>query len=293
MARFRVFLVASAAMLVGVLFATGLAAASMRSMLHVPRTVRPDVLGSEVVQMRAADQALLKASWLAPTPGSDRCVLFLHGSGGWRQRGAQFTPLLREEKYGLLAPDSRAHGESGGDKVTFGILEKYDALGWVKWMQAHGCQKIYGLGESLGSSVLILTAEIEPVFTAIVADCPFADLFEAAEVRIIRRLPLPDKVAGAFAAMAVEGDSLFARVFYGLDFSAVKPVESIKHVNTPILLIHGTADSRTPFTDSQALAAAKPDTTELWLVPGAEHLRSFATDPQEYSRKVVAWVQEH
>ena len=141
--------------------------------------------------------------------------------------------------------------------------------------------------------MLILTAEIEPVFSAIVADCPFADLFDAAEVRIIHRLPLPAAIARPLATMAVEGDALFGRAFYGLDFSTVRPVESIKHVSAPILLIHGTADSRTPVTDSQALAAAKPDTTELWLVPGAEHVKSFATNPEEYSRRVVEWFREH
>jgi fermentation-respiration switch protein FrsA (DUF1100 family) len=89
------------------------------------------------------------------------------------------------------------------------------------------------------------------------------------------------------------GDDLVARVLYGYDFSTVSPIQSIKHVHTPILLIHGTADSRTPATDSQALAAAKPDTTELWLVEGAEHIRSFRLEPKQYAFKVLNWFEQH
>ena len=131
------------------------------------------------------------------------------------------------------------------------------------------------------------------MFAAIVADCPFAELFGAAQVRIMRLLPLPEFLARPLAAMAVQGDSLFAQTVYGLDFSTVRPMESIAHVDAPILLIHGMSDAQTPYTDSQALAGAKPDTTELCLVPGVGHVRSFSTSPEEYSAKVVNWFRVH
>ena len=95
------------------------------------------------------------------------------------------------------------------------------------------------------------------------------------------------------ARIAVTGDKWVARILYGFDFSTVSPAKSIKHVNAPILLVHGTADARTPFSDSQALAAAKPDTTELWLVDGAAHVRSFATHPDEYSARLVKFFGSH
>jgi hypothetical protein len=36
--------------------------------------------------------------------------------------------------YIVLAPDSRAHGESGGDIATYGLLEWDDAHRWVSWL---------------------------------------------------------------------------------------------------------------------------------------------------------------
>src|SRR5262245_15997986 len=141
----RLWLIAFA--LLGILLVGGgIAAASLQTLLHAERTVRPDVPGAAVVQIQAADSISLKASWFPPPIASTRCVMFLHGVGGWRERASRFTPLFRKEGYGLLAPDSRAHGESGGEQVTFGLLEKYDTIAWTKWMRSHGCEKIYGLG---------------------------------------------------------------------------------------------------------------------------------------------------
>ena len=277
----------------GLVCSAGIAGASLSVLLHVERFAGPDVDGAAIVGITAMDNAALRASWLAPGDPSGRCVLFLHGSGGSRARAVPFTPMLREAGYGVLAPDSRAHGESGGDYVMFGILEKRDALAWAEWMRSHGCRSVYGLGESLGASVLILAAEMGPAFDAIVADSAFADLLSAAEDRIVRRLPLPGLISRPLAKTAVKGDALVARAAYGVDFARVKPVESIRSVSAPILLIHGADDSRTPPADARALAAAAPDTAELWLVPGAEHIRSFRTSPKQYRSRVLEWFQMH
>src|SRR5262249_2075706 len=163
---------------------------------------------------------VLKASWLSPTSNarSQNCVLVLHGAGGTRSRAQRFLPFLRERDYAVLAPDMRAHGESGGDMVTYGILEKYDALAWAHWIRERGCARIYAMGESLGASVLIDAAAVEPVFTAIAAECPYADLLEEAEYRGGRMFPFPSVIAAPIAKLAVAGGRVYARVAYGMDF---------------------------------------------------------------------------
>src|SRR6185295_3975118 len=100
----------------------------------------------------------------------------LHGISDSRLGVTGFAPMFVPERYSVLAPDSRGHGRSGGEFVTYGLLEKYDVLAWAHWMRREGCERIYGLGESLGASILIQAAAVEPVFRAIVAECPFADL---------------------------------------------------------------------------------------------------------------------
>ena len=74
--------------------------------------------------------------------------------------------MFLERGYAVLIPNSRAHGASGGEFVTYRLLEKYDVIGWAHWMKAEGCAKVYGLGESLGASILIQAAAVEPAFAA-------------------------------------------------------------------------------------------------------------------------------
>ncbi|MEP6962871.1 MAG: hypothetical protein ABI995_12385 [Acidobacteriota bacterium] len=41
------------------------------------------------------------------------------------------------------------------------------------------------------------------------------------------------------------------------------------------------------------MAAANPEHTVLWLVPGVRHESAYAADPVEYRRRVLAWFGEH
>jgi hypothetical protein len=283
-----------------------LGAVSLLKMLHVPRTVMEDLRGTQLIQLTAKDGTVLKAAWLLPSarpeiipvsnkwPVSEqRCVLFLHGAGGWRGRSQRMAPAFLSRGYSVLAPDSRGHGESGGDTITYGIQEKFDALAWAHWMRQNGCTKIYGLGESLGASVLIMASGIEPAFTAIAAEGAFADLISEAEYRGAAQFPFPYLISYPLAKLAVLGGNTYTTITYNLNFNQVSPIESIRHSHTPTLLIHGTADTRTPPENSQRLAAANPQYTSLWLVPGATHVAAYSRTPEGFRDHVLAFFAAH
>jgi pimeloyl-ACP methyl ester carboxylesterase len=117
-----------------------------------------------------------------------------------------------------------------------------------------------------------------------VAECPFADLRKTAEYRLGHMLNVPDLVT----RIVVESGMLYARLADGFDFSKVSPLRSIETTATPILLIHGLADTRTPPTDSRQLARANPQ-NQLWLVPNAEHTGAAAAAPEEFRNRVLSW----
>lgn len=165
--------------------------------------------------------------------------------------------------------------------MTYGLLERYDVIAWTRWMRTAGCREIFGLGESLGASVLIEAAAIEPVFRAIVAECPYADLRSVADYRI-------GKIAGPFTGWVIGSGALYARWVDGFDLFSVSPIEAIVRTSTPVLLIHGLADDRTPPVNSIRLARANPR-AQLWLVPNAGHTGASSAAPEEFRRRVLAW----
>lgn len=219
-------------------------------------------------------------------------MIVLHGIGDSRVGSVGFAPIFLDQGYAVLVPDSRAHGASEGRFITYGQLEKYDVIAWTDWMRSTGCHKIYGLGESLGASVLIQAAAVQPAFAAIVAECAFADLRDTAEYRVRQMLRMPELVAVLVAKVVVGNGMLYADLVDGLSFREVSPLRSIAAAATPILLIHGLSDLRTPPYNSEKLARANPR-NQLWLVPRALHTGAMAAEPHEFRRRVLGWFAEH
>jgi dipeptidyl aminopeptidase/acylaminoacyl peptidase len=260
--------------------------------LHVQRLHFPDPPGTIKAEVAAADGVKLSGALFLPDRSNGNCVIVLHGIAAAHYAVLPFAPWLLDQGYSVLTPDSRAHGVSGGALVTYGLLEKYDALAWAHWMRNRGCQRIYGLGESLGGSVLIQAAALEPAFSAIVADSPFGNLVEVGEYRVRRESRLPSLLAAPLAWFALTSGMTYARVLYRFDFHEVDPIQSIARSRAPILLIHGLSDSRVPASQSQELALAS-EQASLWLVPGADHLRASVIAPVEFRHRVLDWFAKH
>lgn len=269
--------------------------------LHVPRATpapprdmqfRYPQASWQVNSIRTFDGVRLDSWFLRPTARNGNCVIVLHGIGDSRQGSVGYAPLFLDAGYSVLLPDSRGHGSSGGDLVTYGLLEKSDVLSWAHWLRQQDCKALYALGESLGGSVLIQAAALGPGFRAIVAESPFADLTAIAEFRVRQKLHLPPLLQPVIPAPLVQSSITYAKFRYGIDLRQVQPAESIRRTNTPILLIHGLEDSRTPYWHSQALARADAQSV-LWLVPNAQHTTAYSAEPTEFRRRVLGWFAEH
>src|SRR5580704_18889417 len=142
-------------MLAGFLGFCLIGAVFCQATLHVPKNLSPTPLNATIVSIAAADKAVLSAWWFSPAMPNGDCVVVLHGIGDSRAGSAGFAPMFLKAGYSVLVPDSRAHGASGGEFVTYGLLERYDVIAWADWMKNAACKNLDALGESLGASVLI------------------------------------------------------------------------------------------------------------------------------------------
>ena len=84
-----------------------------------------------------------------------------------------------------------------------------------------------------------------------------------------------------------------AKKLYNYDFSKASSVEQVKKSSIPMLFIHGDADTYVPTTMVYELYKAKPEPKELWVVPGAEHDKSYETAPEEYTKRVKEFVEKY
>ena len=241
-------------------------------------------------QITADDGARLDAWLFTPARPNGAGVILMHGVGDTRLGMTGHAPFLLRAGYTVLMPDSRGHGASGGGIITYGVRESGDIHRWADLLlRQPGIARLYGLGQSMGAAILLESLPREPRFRALVADSPFASFQEIACDRLAQHA-LP----GRFAYWPVVSlGFIYARARYGVNLWSAAPADAVRATHTPILLIHGSEDDNIPPRHSRELHVANPVDTELWVVPGAGHVASLATQPEAYQRRVIAWFGAH
>jgi pimeloyl-ACP methyl ester carboxylesterase len=261
--------------------------------LHPARRLVAPNRDAQTVQVIAQDGVQLRAWLFRADRSNGDAILILHGIADSRGSQLGLARMFLAHGYTVLVPDSRAHGESGGEIATYGLLEADDVHRWVSWlMDEEHPLRVFGLGESLGGAVLIQSLTVEQRFNAIVADSAYSSFERIAQDRVAARLPFSPQAGRLLAEPAIWAGFLYARLRYGLDFRQASPEKALaRSTHTPVLLIHGLYDRLTPPEHSRILAASNPRDTTLWLVPGAGHTGAFGAEPVEFERRVLDFYQ--
>ena len=72
------------------------------------------------------------------------------------------------------------------------------------------------------------------------------------------------------------------------------PAEAARQMTTPLLLIHGENDSQIPGEHAHRIQAnANPASTEVWIVPDADHGLAHAFEGHQYELRVVQFFERH
>jgi dipeptidyl aminopeptidase/acylaminoacyl peptidase len=244
----------------------------------------------EPAQTTAPDGTVLRAWLFTPRAANGSAVILLHGVGDTRTGMLGHAAYLLRAGFTVLTPDSRGHGVSGGDYITYGVKEAGDVHAWGDWLfRGRPIARLYGMGESMGAGVILQSLATEPRFRAVVAECSFATFQEIAYERLTDSSGLPRPVFWP----VIQAGYLYARLRYGVDLHQASPLAALRATRVPTLLIHGTADDNIPYRNSEHLYAANPQAATLWLVPGARHVNAMAGDPALYARRVTAWFHDH
>ena len=229
--------------------------------------------------------------WYLHSAGCDTSVILVHGITANRssREATMIAAQLVEACFNVLLFDLRAHGTSGGERITGGIDEAEDVLGAYDYLQTRdaGADQIGVLGRSMGAGAAVLAAEAEPGITAMVLDSTYAKVNDLIAFEIARKTPVPEWAAPVF----IPGASFLANLLYGIDLSKLAPEEAIRSVNVPILVIHGEADTRIPTEHGIRVFEAAHSDSELWLVPESDHAEAFFNFPQDYMGRVVDYFR--
>ena len=203
------------------------------------------------------------AGWHIPARSPRRgTVVYLHGVAD--NRGSALTAAQRfpDRGFAVVAYDSRAHGESGGDFCTYGFNEKRDLRRVLDQIESG---PVVVIGSSLGAAVGLQAAAEDPRISAVVAAESFCDLKTVAT----------ERAPWFFTEGAVRRSFALAERIGNFRVEEVSPVAAASRIHVPVFLIHGADDRETYPEHSRHIFDALGGPKRLLILEGAGHNQSL------------------
>ncbi len=249
-----------------------------------PVAPRPaDLPGKEV---EFTSHGVTLRGWFVASEQPRGVVLLLHGIHANRSQMIDRARFLRRAGYSSLLYDSRAHGDSGGNAITFGHLEREDARAALALARSLEPGKPAGaIGVSLGGAAALL-ADPPLDVRAIVAESVYPDIDRAIGNRLRNALGSPGPLLAPL---------LLAMFRPRLGFSAreLRPLEHVKTLATPKFFLFGTDDHDTTLAESVAMFDAAAEPKQMWAVEGARHVDLHGFARTKYERRVLEFLDRY
>ena len=228
----------------------------------------PAIAGLSFVDVRipTADGETLHGWWLeAPAPRAQ--VVFFHGNGGNLSLWLDAIAGIRNRGYSVLAVDYRGYGASSGRASEKGLYRDAEASIrlFAERFRRPSVPVIYW-GRSIGTPVAAFAA------TRLTPDA------------LILESPIPDVRSVVKTSPVLWTMSLFSSYrFPGARF--------VQQVDTPLLVIHGDADSLVPWdAGRKVFDAARTTRKTFTTIPGADHNDLHVVNPRLYWHSIDTFI---
>ncbi|MEK7949386.1 alpha/beta hydrolase [Luteolibacter soli] len=213
-------------------------------------------------------------------------ILVLHGVADSKASQVETLRFLARRGVYAMAPDFRAHGDSGGKFATYGYLEKKDLTSLRRAVEKEFPGIRVGLwGTSYGGAVALQAMGADKEFDFGIIESTFADLREVARDQVTMRTTLPVSGLGPYFINAAGRMASF-------DPGEVAPEKAIENVHVPVLHLHGEADPLIPISQGWRIASHANKGPNYHFVPIAHggHYNLREGDPATYEREVNGFL---
>ncbi len=223
-------------------------------------------------------------------------VLMYHGFTASRIENhflyVKMARRLTASGYFTMRFDFRGSGESQGRFREITIPDEVDdarvALAWLRSQPAVNPDRVILLGLSMGGAVAATIAGEDSRVAAVVLWSAVADLGGLFHQAATQEPPPPLGLQpdGSFDI----GGHLLGPAFLST-IDQIRPLESIKKYQGPVLIIHGTEDPTVPPAHADLFyEAAGPEQGEQHWIQGADHTYSSHVWEEEVFRLTANWL---
>ena len=225
--------------------------------------------------------------------GCRRTAVLIHG---WRDCAVKFLWLARiyerELGYNVLLPELHACGESDGDAIQMGWLDRLDVLRWLSEFHAD-TMVVHGVSMGAATTMMLsgeadLLQERQQSYgirdLRFVEDCGYTSVWDEFAGQMREQFGLPP-----FPLMYTS--SLLCKLLYGWTFGEASALSQVRRSRYPMLFIHGAEDTFVPTAMVHPLYEAKPGQKTLWIAPEADHAASYRLHKDEYIAQLRKFLE--
>jgi len=239
----------------------------------------------ESVQIPAPNASTVHG-WLVYGKPGGGVVLLAHSMRSNRLEMLSRARFLRDQGYSVLFIDLQAHGETAGERITFGLKESENIEASIAFLRKiFPTERLGAIGVSLGAAAIVL-AKHDLKLSAVILESLHPTIEEAVD----NRLKLHFGNHGSVLLPLV-----LSQLSFYLDTStdALSPITCVNNLNAPSLFISGTDDAHTTQLETERLYAAARAPKELWIVPGARHFNMHTYAGREYEQRISAFLSRY
>lgn len=234
-------------------------------------------------------------AWQFGPDGADTWSIHVHGIRADRHNAVRSVPAAAAAGHTSLVVSYRGDADTtatGGRAASLGTSEWADVDAAVKHAVAHGAERVFLFGWSMGASIALLVAERSEARDAIaglVLISPASDwrgIIAHGAAR--RRLPA---AAGFLGHLMLSNRHLSQLVglaapanFQDLDWTISG------RLSIPTLAIHSPGDRTVPFSITKKFVEAGGDKVTLYTAPEADHSWEYNVDPEGFDAAIASWL---
>ena len=207
-------------------------------------------------------------TWFIPASSRSPTLLFFHGNAGNISHRLESIQIFHELGLNVLIIDYRGYGRSTGKPSEQGLYRDA-AAAWLYLTKSRGidAKEIVLFGRSMGGAVATqLAAKTQPA--AVILESTFTSV--------------PDMAAKLYPLLPV-------RWLARLDFNAL---ENIRHIKSPVLILHSPDDEIVPFEHARSLFEAAHEPKRLVELRGG-HNDGFIVSGQFYTDSLRRFLDKH
>ncbi|HZH62711.1 MAG TPA: alpha/beta hydrolase [Metabacillus sp.] len=216
-------------------------------------------------------------------------AIVVHGYNGNAKGMTRYVRNFYEKGYNVLSPDLRGHGKSEGDYIGMGWPDRKDMLLWIEQIIKKDPEaEIVLFGVSMGGATVMMTSgeDLPENVKVIVEDCGYSSVSDVFAYQLDDLFGLPE-----FPIM--NAANTVTNIRAGYDLYEASAVEQVGKSVTPMLFIHGDADTFVPFEMLDDVYEAANVDKEKLIIPDANHGDAEKVDPEAYWNTVWGFVDKY